>query len=395
MFGTDAGEDRRVDDPGAKRIVVKCGDVGAGHRGADVKAEVATDFLGDDGVVAGDDLDGDAERREAFEGCGGVKFGLVQEHEVAGQGEVVFVGSGRGVGSGGGTGGDRNDTPPGGELGIEGVTSRFGHVATGGEDGFGCAFGDEEPTPAGIVDQHARHPPVVVERDSREPRTPLRDDAVAVSGASQRDVEGVATHGSAVFNRGFVADQAEPEHLGIGASGQVHGAHEADATFGERAGLVREQDLDVTEILDAHETLDEHTLAGKTTQPVARLVVTTAGSNWGVMPTAIASEKSSDSSSGHPKIMLITKIDVVRTPATSTSSTEKWRSPAWNSVTSWRSPKPAAILPNSVRRPVLTTTPSPSPLLTTVPMKAHDERSPSAESPRPVRPPCRRAATRP
>ena len=114
--------------------------------------------------------------------------------------------------------------------------------------------------------------------------------------------------------------------------------------------------------------------------PVARLVVTTAGSSCGVIPTAIASENSSDSSSDRCKIRLMTKIEVLRTPATSTSSTEKCRKPAWNSVTSWRSPNPAAILPNSVARPVLTTTPSPPPLLTTVPMNAHDERSASAQS---------------
>ena len=42
--------------------------------------------------------------------------------------------------------------------------------------------------------------------------------------------------------------------------------------------------------------------------------------------------------------------------------------------------QPAAILPNSACRPVVTTTPSPSPLHTTVPMKTHDDRSASAQS---------------
>ena len=60
---------------GAECVVVECGDICSGHRGADVEAEVTTDLLGDDGIVAGDDLDGDAEVGESLEGCGGIEFG--------------------------------------------------------------------------------------------------------------------------------------------------------------------------------------------------------------------------------------------------------------------------------------------------------------------------------
>ena len=76
LFGTDAGEDRRIDDTGAECVVVKRGDVGTGHRGADFEPEVATDLLGDDGVVARDDLDSDAERGEAFEDAAASSLGL-------------------------------------------------------------------------------------------------------------------------------------------------------------------------------------------------------------------------------------------------------------------------------------------------------------------------------
>ena len=112
--------------------------------------------------------------------------------------------------------------------------------------------------------------------------------------------------------------------------------------------------------------------------PVARLVVTTAGRSCGVIPTAMASENSSDSSSGRSRIRLITKIEVVSTPATWTSSTENFRRPVWNSVTSWRSPRPAAMRPNSARAPVSTTTARPPPPRTTVPMNAHDDISASS-----------------
>ena len=66
LLGTHAGEDRRVDDTVAECVVVERGDLGTGHGALDVEAEVATDLLGDDGVVAGDDLDGDAELGEAL-----------------------------------------------------------------------------------------------------------------------------------------------------------------------------------------------------------------------------------------------------------------------------------------------------------------------------------------
>src|SRR5207247_1394261 len=98
-----------------------------GHRGAGSEAEVTTDLLGNDGVVAGDDLDSDTERRETFEGRRGVKFGLIQEREVTDEGEVVFVGRGRSFHTRRGAGGDRDHPAAGGELGIEDVTSRLRH----------------------------------------------------------------------------------------------------------------------------------------------------------------------------------------------------------------------------------------------------------------------------
>ena len=72
---------------------------------------------------------------------------------------------------------------------------------------------------------------------------------------------------------------------------------------------------------------------------------------------------------------MITKIEIVSTAATRTSSLEKPRSPTWNAVSAWRSPSPTAILPNAVAEPVATTTARPEPWCTTVPMKAHDGRS--------------------
>ncbi len=66
--------------------------------------------------------------------------------------------------------------------------------------------------------------------------------------------------------------------------------------------------------------------------PVARLVLTTAGSNWGVIPTAIASENSKDSISGRWSSRFAMKIKEVRPTATCSRSTENRFSPTWNSV---------------------------------------------------------------
>ena len=112
--------------------------------------------------------------------------------------------------------------------------------------------------------------------------------------------------------------------------------------------------------------------------PAARLVDTTAGSSWGVMPTAMASENSSASMIGLCNTTLMMNIAVVSEPATYTSSMENLRSPTWNSVSSWWVLSPAAILPNSVRAPVDTTTPRPLPACTTVPISAHPDSSASA-----------------
>ena len=66
------------------------------------------------------------------------------------------------------------------------------------------------------------------------------------------------------------------------------------------------------------------------------------------MPTAIASANRNASSSGRESATLITKIETVSTPATFTRKREKPRSPSWNAVSAWRSPRPAAIAPNAV-----------------------------------------------
>ena len=81
--------------------VVERVEVGAGERAARVDAERAADGLGDERVVAGHDLDRDPELGESGDGRGGRRLRLVEEHEEAGEGQVVLVvGRRRAVSSG-------------------------------------------------------------------------------------------------------------------------------------------------------------------------------------------------------------------------------------------------------------------------------------------------------
>ena len=124
--------------------------------------------------------------------------------------------------------------------------------------------------------------------------------------------------------------------------------------------------------------------------PAARLVETTAGSSCGLMPTAIASENSSASSTGLCNTTLMTKIAPVSTPATWTSNMENLRSPTWNSVSGCFSLSPTAIRPNSASPPVATTTPAPGPPTRPCPSARSTTVRPAASPPaRPGRLLCR------
>ena len=81
-------------------------------------------------------------------------------------------------------------------------------------------------------------------------------------------------------------------------------------------------------------------------EPDARLVLTTAGSSCGVIPTAMARPNSKDSITGRRSSRLVTMMTTVSVIATRSSRYEKRRNPIWKSVSGWRSPSPAAMRPN-------------------------------------------------
>jgi hypothetical protein len=131
----------------------------------------------------------------------------------------------------------------------------------------------------------------------------------------------------AVLDGRLVAEQAEQERLVIQASVNADGAHEADPTLGKGACLIGEEDLDVT-----RSSIHTSRLISTRRLASCRLPAdswsTTAGSNCGEIPTAMASENNRASIRGRCKTTLIAKITTVSTAATCISRNEKLRSPA-------------------------------------------------------------------
>ena len=127
----------------------------------------------------------------------------------------------------------------------------------------------------------------------------------------------------------------------------VERLREGNLTFGQGAGLVREQHLDVAQVLDATRRLTITRFLASRRAPVARLTVTIAGNSCGVSPTAIASAKRADWSIERPSAALIDEDRAGQQQLSQSRAAE--RSPAAPAGT--RSPlaaRPAA--PRSSRR---------------------------------------------
>jgi hypothetical protein len=80
------------------------------------------------------------------------------------------------------------------------------------------------------------------------------------AGLPERDVERVAADDRARRRLGLVADEPEDERLARLLAVRAERGLKRDPPLGERAGLVRQEKLDVAEVLDRDEALDEHPL---------------------------------------------------------------------------------------------------------------------------------------
>ena len=148
---------------------------------------------------------------------------------------------------------DGDDARARGEEPVEDRLCLGGHGRAAGEDGFRGALGDQQPSLL-RVDEDRGQLPLVVEGQAVE----RRRDVVAVGGlrrGPERAVELVA---------GLVAaGQAEHADVVVRLARAVERLRERDLTLGQGAGLVREQHLDVAEILDRDQALDDHALLGQ------------------------------------------------------------------------------------------------------------------------------------
>ena len=94
--GRHAGEDARLPCGGGQLRIGHGLHGGAAERPAGEHAEFVTDLFGDPGVVAGGDLDRDAERLELVKGGPCIGFGPVQEDEEPGKDQILLVGAASG-----------------------------------------------------------------------------------------------------------------------------------------------------------------------------------------------------------------------------------------------------------------------------------------------------------
>ncbi len=268
LFGADPGEHGGVWDRGGERVVVERIDFDTGEYGFDVEADVLADLAGDGAVVAGDDLHRDADPVELRDRFAGVGLGPVDERQEAGETQVSFVCCSRLGETVGVAGRDRDDARSFSEQRLQRGVRLGGDVDASGEQCFWCSFGDQDGSSFGGSDDDGGELAFVVEGEQPEAFVAgwwIRAGHDPGGGwpGPQGVVERVAPDGSGGGERGFVAHQSVAERVVGWLAGRVEAAVERDRPFGEGAGLVREQHLDVAEILDRDQSFDQHPLAGE------------------------------------------------------------------------------------------------------------------------------------
>ena len=244
-----AREHRRPRQSREQLGIVHRGELASGDDRARVEADLATEVCRDGAVVAGDDLDGDAEPVEAGERLVDVGLGWVGEAEETVEGEVALVVAAE-VLDRDRAACDSDDTRAGREQAVEGRLGLGGHRPAARQHRFGSALGDDQPAPVRRVDEDRGQLPLMVERQEVERRPVAAVPSRGLGGGLERPVELVA--------RLVAARETERAHAVVGPPRQSSGPVKEIAALGERAGLVREQHLDVAEVLDADEALHDH-----------------------------------------------------------------------------------------------------------------------------------------
>ena len=268
LVGADSSEHRGVGDCRGEGIVVETVHGDSGQDSLDAEADVVAHLRRDGSVVAGDDLDGNADPVEFGDRFAGVGLRSVDEGQVAAEVEVALVGQ-RGLGEPTRRpGGHGDDARSFAEQPLQRGVGLRCDVDTPLDECLGRAFGDQQWLACRRADHDRCQLTLVVERQEPKPlvlrgRVRARGDLTDLWRRPQGDVEGIAADWSAVGQRGLVAHQPEQERFGRRLAGRVEGAIEGDRSFGERSGFVSEEHLDVAEILDRDKSLHEHPLLGE------------------------------------------------------------------------------------------------------------------------------------
>ena len=224
----------------------------SGDHRAGVEADLAADVCRDLTVVAGDDLDGDLEPCEPRERFLDVGFDGIGEAEESLQGEVVLVVFAEMVACER-TARDRDYPSTRREEAVEDRLCLGGHGCAAGEDTFWGALGDQPPSCCASTR---------TEDSCRSWSNGRRSSGVGTLSpwsrlrcGPERAVELVT---------GLVATgQTEDADVFVWDARAVERLRERDLAFGQCAGLVGEQHLDVAEVLDRDQTLDDHAFLGE------------------------------------------------------------------------------------------------------------------------------------
>jgi hypothetical protein len=264
LLGGDAGEDGVVLRDVNELVVVEGLELCAGRRALGRQTQVGADLFGDPRIVAGGDLQLDAERGQLGQGLARRGFGFVGEHQEAGQLEIAFVGRGDSGQLGRGFDGHGHHPAPGGEQGRKGRLGVFRgrrRRLAAGQHLFGRALDHEHAFPV-FVNQNRCRAALVVERQGRDPLHGGADQLLCLPGLPERGVERIGAD-TARFRVDIGGQQPQsPDGLGV-RTGLVDGVHQADSALREGAGLVGDQDVDVAQIFDAHQPLHEHLRLGQ------------------------------------------------------------------------------------------------------------------------------------
>src|SRR5581483_4210870 len=123
------------------------------------EAKIGTHLLGDPRVVAGHDLDLDAEAGQTTERLLGRHLRRIEEREEPGELEIVFVLRADLLQAGSSPGRHGHDAGPGAELGLQELF-RFGWDRSAPfEDAFGRPLGDEQAVAAVTLHESGCHAP--------------------------------------------------------------------------------------------------------------------------------------------------------------------------------------------------------------------------------------------